>query len=93
MVNKSMIAERFIRTLKDITTKYFTEHSTRDWVNNISKFLHTYNNRKHSKIKMSPVEASKPENEEKVREQYLQKETAKKRKYLISSRNLRRRLL
>jgi len=44
--SKSMVVERFIRTLKDITTKYFTEHSTRDWVNNITKFLQIYNNRK-----------------------------------------------
>jgi len=72
--SKSMVVERFIRTLKDITTKYFTEHSTRDWVNNITKFLQIYNNRKHSKTKLSPVEASKPRNEGKVGEQCQQEE-------------------
>ena len=68
--SKSMIVERFIRTLKDIATKYFTEHSTRDWVNNLPKFMHTYNHKKHSKIKMSPVEASNTKNLTKVNDQF-----------------------
>ncbi|HRP36788.1 MAG TPA: DDE-type integrase/transposase/recombinase, partial [Candidatus Dojkabacteria bacterium] len=69
--SKSVVVERFIRTLKDIATKYFTEHSTRDWVNNLDTFLHEYNNRKHKTIKMTPVEASKPANEEKVKENFV----------------------
>lgn len=65
--SKSVVVERWVRTIKDIATKYFTEHATRDWVNNLDKFLKIYNNRKHRTIKMSPVEASKDENESQVK--------------------------
>ena len=65
--SKSVVVERWIRSIKDIATKYFTEHSTRDWVHNLHKFLKIYNNREHRTIKMSPVEASKPENEARVK--------------------------
>ena len=64
--SKSVVVERWVRSLKDIATKYFTEHATRDWVNNLDKFLKIYNNREHSSIKMTPIQASKPENENKV---------------------------
>ena len=65
--SKSVVVERWVRSLKDIATKYFTEHSTRDWVHNLDKFLKIYNNREHKTIKMSPVEASKDENEGRVK--------------------------
>ena len=67
MESKSVVVERWVRSLKDIATKYFTEHSTRDWVHNLDKFLKIYNNREHKTIKMSPVEASKDENEGRVK--------------------------
>ena len=64
--SKSVVVERWVRSLKDIATKYFTEHATRDWVNNLDKFLKIYNNREHSSIKMTLIQASKPENYNKV---------------------------
>ncbi len=61
--SKSVIVERFQRTLKDMFTKQFTIQNTRNWVKLLPDVLKDYNNRVHSTIGMSPVEASKPENE------------------------------
>lgn len=58
----SSIVERFHRTLKDMINKYFTEHQTHRYIDNLQTFINTYNNKKHSTLKMSPNEASKPEN-------------------------------
>ena len=61
--SKSAVVERFIRTLKDLMTKEFTEYNTRNWVELLPKVLNVYNNRVHRTIKMSPMEASDPDNE------------------------------
>ena len=42
--------------------KRFTAESTRNWIDMLDKLLLEYNNRLHSTIKMTPTEASKPEN-------------------------------
>ena len=76
--SKSVVVERWVRTIKDIATKYFTEHATRDWVNNLDKFLKIYNYREHRTIKMSPVEASKPENEARVKAAFYHEPTKQK---------------
>lgn len=75
--SKSVVVERWIKTLKDIATKYFTEHSTRDWVHNLDKFLKIYNTREHRTIKMTPTEASNPENEDIVISYLYNKEPEK----------------
>ena len=61
--SKSAVVERFIRTLKDLMTKEFTESNTRDWVKLLPKVLNVYNKRYHRSIKMSPMDASNPDNE------------------------------
>ena len=61
--SKSAVVERFIRTLKDMMTKEFTEKNTRNWVKLLPKVLDMYNNRFHKTIKMSPIDASDHKNE------------------------------
>ena len=46
--------------------KYFTANSTRKYIDILDEFVKSYNNTNHSSIKMTPIEASKRENENKV---------------------------
>jgi len=46
--------------------KYFTANSTRKYIDILDEFVNSYNNTNHSSIKMTPTEASKRENENKV---------------------------
>ena len=61
--HKSVVVERFNRTLKETMWKRFTAENTRNWIDMLDKLLHSYNNKVHSTIGMTPVEASKKENE------------------------------
>ena len=61
--SKSVVVERFIRTLKEMITQFFTSTNSRDWVKILPKVMNTYNNRVHRTIGMSPLQASDPENE------------------------------
>ena len=65
--HKSAVVERFNRTLKEKMWKRFTAENTRNWIKMLDKLMATYNNTVHSTIKMTPVEASKRKNEDKVR--------------------------
>ena len=64
--HKSAVVERFNRTLKEKMWKRFTAENTRNWINMLDKLINKYNNTVHSTIKMTPTEASKPENKFKV---------------------------
>lgn len=59
---KCMIVERVALTLQQIMWKYLHDKKTNRWIDNLQDFVYNYNNRVHSSIKMTPVEASKPEN-------------------------------
>jgi len=59
---KAAMAERFNRTLKSRMWKYFTTNETRKWIDIVQQLVNDYNNSSHSTVKMTPVEASKPEN-------------------------------
>ncbi len=59
---KASIVERFNRTLKSRMWKYFTANETRKWIDIVQNLVEDYNNTYHQTIKMTPVEASKPEN-------------------------------
>ena len=61
---KASIVERFNRTLKSRMWKYFTENETRKWIDIVQDLVNAYNNTYHTTIKMTPVEASKPQNSE-----------------------------
>ena len=60
--SKSVVVERFIRTLKDMFNPIFTLKNTRDWVSILPEVLKKYNNSEHSSIGMTPTEASDPAN-------------------------------
>ncbi|UYV76776.1 hypothetical protein LAZ67_14001996 [Cordylochernes scorpioides] len=65
-VSKASIVERFNRTLKELMNKYSTHNNNRKWVDILPSLVKNYNNTFHTSIKMTPLEASKPENENKV---------------------------
>ena len=63
---KSSVVEKWIRTVKEKMWKYFTANSTNVYINQLSDLVREYNNTRHSSIKMTPVKASKKENEFRV---------------------------
>jgi transposase InsO family protein len=64
--HKSAVVERFNRTLREKMWLKFTANNDRKWINILPSLLKSYNETKHRSIKMTPIEASKPENEELV---------------------------
>ncbi|GIY77274.1 putative uncharacterized transposon-derived protein F54H12.3 [Caerostris darwini] len=60
---KSAIAERFNKTIKEKITKYMHANNAKKYIDVLPKLLKNYNNSYHRSIKMTPVEASKQENE------------------------------
>ena len=60
---KSCVVERFNRTIKTRMFKFFTANNARRYIDVIEKIVEQYNNSKHSTVKMSPINASKKENE------------------------------
>ena len=60
---KSSVVERSIRTMKEKMWKYFTDNNTNVYIDILPDFVKDYNNKRHSSIKMTPVEASKKKNE------------------------------
>ena len=63
---KSSVVERWIRTMKEKMWKYFSAKSTNIYINVLPDLVKQYNNTRHSSIKMTPVKASKKENELRV---------------------------
>ena len=60
---KSSVVERWIRTIKEKMWKYFTDNNTYTYIDILPDLVEDYNNTVHSSVKMSPIEASKKENE------------------------------
>ena len=60
---KSSVVERWIRTMKEKMWKYFTDKNTNIYINILPDLVKNYNNTRHSSSKMTPVKASKKENE------------------------------
>ena len=58
--------ERFNRTIKEKMFKYFSANYTRKYVDVLGILVDQYNNTIHSSITMTPKEASRKENENKV---------------------------
>jgi len=52
--------------LKANLWKRLTAENTRNWVDMLDKLVNDYNNKKHSTIKMSPIDVSSEENEAEV---------------------------
>ena len=53
---KSIIAERFIRTLKNKIHKYMTSVSKNVYIDKLDDIVNKYNNTYHSTIKIKPVD-------------------------------------
>ena len=78
--------ERFNRTLKNLMFKYMTHENTNRYIDTLPFFVHTYNNRKHRMIGMSPAEAELPGRAYHIRrkhEMHYSKIKRKKPKYKI----------
>ena len=71
--HKSVVVERFNRTLKETMWKRFTAENTRNWIDMLDTLIRKYNNRVHSTIGMNPIKASKKENEMKVLQNIIDK--------------------
>ena len=63
---KSSVVERWIRKIKEKMWKYFSANSSNNFINVLLDLVREYNTTRHSSIKMTPVQASKKENELKV---------------------------
>ena len=53
---KSVVAERFIRTLKNKIYKYMTSISKNMYINKLDDIVDEYNNTYHRSIKMKPID-------------------------------------
>ena len=60
------MVERWIRTTKEKMWKYFSANSTNVYIDVLPDLVKEYNNTRYSSIKMTPVKASKKENELRV---------------------------
>jgi len=63
---KSSVTERWNRTMKEKMFKYFTAKNINRYIDVLDDFVSKYYNTRHYSIKMTPVEASKKENEVRV---------------------------
>ena len=55
---KSVVAERFIRTLKNRIYKYMTSISKRVYIEKLDDTVNEYNNKYHRTIKMKPIDVN-----------------------------------
>ena len=53
---KSVVAERFIRTIKNKIKKYMTSISKNVYIDKLDDIVHEYNNKKHRTSKMKPID-------------------------------------
>ena len=60
------IAERVIRTVRNLLKKPIFEKGKADWLSELPSIIKKYNNSIHSSTKMTPVQASKKSNEKVV---------------------------
>ena len=65
---KSSVCERWNRTIKTMMWKQFTIQNNTQYLDILPSIVEKYNNRKHTSIKMTPVEASLKKNEDEVYE-------------------------
>ena len=54
---KSSVAERFVRTSKNVIYKYMTSISKNVYIDKLDNIVNKYNDRYHSTIKIKPVDA------------------------------------
>ena len=79
------IVERFNRTIRDMLKKPIFLNGDANWINIIPTIINKYNNKIHSTIKLTPIQASLKENEEYVYQNFfLGKRKKIKPKYEIN---------
>ena len=64
--DNSCVTERFKRTIQKQFIKYLSANNTREFVDGLGLLVYQYNNAIHSSLKITPKEASRKENENKV---------------------------
>ena len=63
---KSSVVERWNKTMKNKMCTMFSANNNTVYLDKLDKLVDDYNNTRHSSVKMTPVNASKKENEKKV---------------------------
>jgi len=63
---KACVVERFNRTLGEMINRHLTAHKTNKYIDVLQNLIDEYNNKYHSTIRMSPVDANKFENRDKA---------------------------
>ena len=82
---KSVVIERFNRSLRELMMKEFVKNNNTVWYNILPNLIKIYNNRYHSTIKMKPVEVNK-NNEKYIKENiYAYNKTSKNPKFKINN--------
>ena len=64
---KSLVIERFNRSLRELMMKEFVKNNNTIWYNILPNLIKTYNNRYHRTIKMKPIDVAKS-NEKHIRD-------------------------
>ena len=77
------IAERVIRTLRNLLKKPVFEKGKADWLSELPSVVKKYNNTTHHSIKMTPVQASKKSYEKMVYNNLKDNRVKKKPKYRL----------
>ena len=72
---KSVVAERFIRTLKNKLYKHMTASGKNDYCDVLDYVVNKYNNTEHSTIKMKPIDVKN--NKRVYIDEYNEKDTTK----------------
>ena len=81
---KSVVIERFNRSLRELMMKEFVKNNTTIWYNILPKLIKICNNRYHSTIKMKPIQVDKS-NEKYIKENiYTYNKTSKNPKFKIN---------
>ena len=70
---KCPVVERFNLTIQQILYKILDKNQSFRWIDFLDKAMKIYNNRKHTTIKLSPMNAEKGENETSVRRVFLKR--------------------
>ena len=77
------IAERVIRTKRNLLKKPVFEKRNADWISELPSVVKKYNNTIHSSTKMTPIQASKKSNEKEIYSNLKDKREVRKPKFKL----------
>ncbi|XP_074099280.1 uncharacterized protein LOC141527612 [Cotesia typhae] len=83
---KASICERFNRTLKTKMWREFTAHGSYKWTDILDDLVNTYNNTKHSTIKMKPVDVTATQEKQLLKNIYQPLKTKSKQKFKVGDK-------